>query len=129
MASSMPAAKGGLNFRRLWTDLAEPEWENTYSILRAKAEGRRRFQQLTAVSVIYAITVTDPAGFTAAFDKLGGKLPPRFRDFPRGMSIWGNLLPREHDGWHALRYIGSRTVARQADWKPLTAMRSSKEYS
>ena len=60
-------SKGWAEFQATMDKLAEPEWENMYSILRAKAnEGD--ISSRNPVSITFAFTVTDPAGFMAAFD-------------------------------------------------------------
>ncbi len=61
--------KDWADFQKTLSSLVETEWENTYSIIRAKVK-EGDVSSSNRVSMVYAITVTDPAGFMMAFDKL-----------------------------------------------------------
>ena len=113
--------KDWADFQKTLSSLVEPEWENTYSIIRAKVK-EGDVSSSNRVSMVYAITVTDPAGFMMAFDKLWDS--SAIQDFPGevylGQSIASGMMP----GTHLVTFVAdSRGKLTEA----IVAMQSSKE--
>ena len=61
--------KDWAEFQKTLNSLVEFEWENTYSIVRAKVK-EGDVSSANRVSMHIVFTLTDPAGFMTAFDKL-----------------------------------------------------------
>ena len=91
------SSKAWAEFQSSMDELTESEWENMYAILRAKAnEGD--ISTANPVSIIYSFTVTDPAGFMAAFDTFWNSAA--VQDFPGavylGQSLAAGMMPGTH---------------------------------
>ena len=56
-------------FQGAFQSLVETEWENTGAITRAKVNADDA-SCATPVTIVYGFTVTDPASFVSAFDKM-----------------------------------------------------------
>lgn len=115
--------KDWAEFLKTINSLVEFEWENTYSIVRAKVK-EGDVSSANRVSIIYALTVTDPAGFMTAFDKLWNS--SAIQDFPgevyMGQSIASGMMP----GTHFVTFVAdSRGKLTEA----FVAMQSSEEYA
>jgi hypothetical protein len=113
--------KDWAEFQKTLNSLVEFEWENTYSIIRAKVNDGD-VSSANPVSMVYGITVTDPAGFMTAFDKLWNS--SAIQDFPgavyMGQSIASGMTP----GTHFVTFVAdSRGKLTEA----IVAMQSSKE--
>ncbi len=108
-------------FQKTLRSLVEFEWENTYSIIRAKVKDGD-ISSSKPVSMVYGITVSDPAGFTAAFDELWDS--SAIQNFPGavyfGQTIASGMVP----GTHFVTFVAdSRGKLTEA----VVAMQSSKE--
>ena len=77
--------------------LTEREWENMYSIIRAKVK-EGDVSSVNPVSMVFAFTVTDPAGFMSAFDAFWNS--SAVQDFPGavylGQTIASGMMPGTH---------------------------------
>ena len=113
--------KDWADFQKTLNSLVDFEWENTYSILRAKVK-EGDVSSANRVSMIYAITVTDPAGFMKAFDKLWNS--SAIQDFPGevylGQFIASGMMP----GTHFVTFVAD---SRGKLTEVIVAMQSSKE--
>ena len=84
-------------FQASMAELTEREWENMYSITRAKVK-EGDVSSANPVSMVFAFTVTDPAGFMSAFDAFWNS--SAVQDFPGavylGQTIAAGMMPGTH---------------------------------
>ena len=84
-------------FQASMAELTEREWENMYSITRAKVK-EGDVSSANPVSMVFAFTVTDPAGFMSAFDAFWNS--SAVQDFPGavylGQTIASGMMPGTH---------------------------------
>ena len=84
-------------FQASMAELTEREWENMYSIIRAKVK-EGDVTSANPVSMVFAFTVTDPAGFMSAFDAFWNS--SAVQDFPGavylGQTIAAGMMPGTH---------------------------------
>ena len=94
--------KDWASFQAKLQRLIEPEWENTYAIMRAKAnEGD--VSSANPVSIIYALNVTDPATFMTAFDTLWNS--PAVQKFPGAVYLGQNVASGNMVGTHFVTFV------------------------
>lgn len=115
--------KDWAEFQKTLNSLVEFEWENTYSIVRAKVK-EGDVSSANRVSMHTVFTLTDPAGFMTAFDKLWNS--SAIQDFPgevyMGQAIASGMMP----GTHTVTFVAdSRGKLTEA----FVAMQSSKEFA
>lgn len=114
-------SKGWAEFQATMDKLAEPEWENMYSILRAKAnEGD--ISSRNPVSITFAFTVTDPAGFMAAFDTWWET--SSVQNFPGNVYLGQSLASGTMAGTHFVTWVAD---SQGKLMEAMTALRSSKD--
>ena len=84
-------------FQASMAELTEREWENMYSITRAKVK-EGDVSSVNPVSMVFAFTVTDPAGFMSGFDAFWNS--SAVQDFPGavylGQTIASGMMPGTH---------------------------------
>ena len=102
--SELPSSAAASNGTKEWAEfqssmaeLTEREWENMYSILRAKVNDGD-VSSPNPVSMIFTFTVTDPSGFMSAFDAFWNS--SAVQDFPGavylGQSLASGMMPGTH---------------------------------
>jgi len=89
-------------FQNAFQSLVETEWENTYAIMRAKANAGD-VSSSTPVSIVYGFTVTDPAGFMSAFDKMWNS--EVIQNFPGGVYFGQNIAAGTVPGTHFVTFV------------------------
>ena len=89
-------------FQSAFQSLVETEWENTYAIMRAKANAGD-VSSSTPVSIVYGFTVTDPAGFISAFDKMWNS--EVIQNFPGGVYFGQNIAAGTVPGTHFVTFV------------------------
>lgn len=89
-------------FQNAFQSLVETEWENTYAIMRAKANAGD-VSSSTPVSIVYGLTVTDPAGFMSAFDKMWNS--EVIQNFPGGVYFGQNIAAGTVPGTHFVTFV------------------------
>ena len=89
-------------FQNAFQSLVETEWENTYAIMRAKANAGD-VSSSTPVSIVYGFTVTDPAGFMSAFDKMWNS--EVIQNFPGGVYFGQNVAAGTVPGTHFVTFV------------------------
>ena len=89
-------------FQNAFQSLVETEWENTYAIMRAKANAGD-VSSSTPVSIVYGFTVTDPAGFMSAFDKMWNS--EVIQNFPGGVYFGQNIAAGTVTGTHFVTFV------------------------
>ena len=89
-------------FQNAFQSLVETEWENTYAIMRAKANAGD-VSSSTPVSIVYGFTVTDPAGFMNAFDKMWNS--EVIQNFPGGVYFGQNIAAGTVPGTHFVTFV------------------------
>lgn len=96
-AAASNGTKEWAEFQSSMAELTEREWENMYAILRAKVKDGD-VSSPNPVSMIFAITVTDPSGFMPAFDAFWNS--SAVQDFPGavylGQSLASGMMPGTH---------------------------------
>ena len=91
-------------FQNAFKSLVETEWENTYAIMRAKANAGD-VSSSTPVSIVYGFTVTDPAGFMSAFDKMWNS--EVIQNFPGGVYFGQNIAAGTVPGTHFVTFVAN----------------------
>ena len=110
-------------FQRTLFNLVEFEWENTYAILRAKANDGD-VSSTNPVSIVYGITVTDSATFMSAFNKLWNSAA--IQEFPGAVYLGASIAAGTMPGTHFVTFVAdSRGKLTEA----MMAMQSSKEMA
>jgi len=110
-------------FQRTLFNLVEFEWENTYAILRAKANDGD-VSSTNPVSIVYGITVTDSATFMSAFNKLWNSAA--IQEFPGAVYLGASIAAGTTPGTHFVTFVAdSRGKLTEA----MMAMQSSKEMA
>jgi hypothetical protein len=110
-------------FQRTLFSLVEFEWENTYAILRAKANDGD-VSSTNPVSIVYGITVTDSATFMSAFNKLWNSAA--IQEFPGAVYLGASIAAGTTPGTHFVTFVAdSRGKLTEA----MMAMQSSKEMA
>jgi hypothetical protein len=110
-------------FQRTLFSLVEFEWENTYAILRAKANDGD-VSSTNPVSIVYGITVTDSATFMSAFNKLWNSAA--IQEFPGAVYLGASIAAGTMPGTHFVTFVAdSRGKLTEA----MMAMQSSKEMA
>ena len=89
-------------FQNAFQSLVETQWENTYAIMRAKANAGD-VSSSTPVSIVYGFTVTDPAGFMSAFDKMWNS--EVIQNFPGGVYFGQNIAAGTVPGTHFVTFV------------------------
>ena len=89
-------------FQNAFQSLVETEWENTYAIMRAKANAGD-VSSSTPVSIVYGFTVTDPAGFMSAFDKMWNS--EVIQNFQGGVYFGQNIAAGTVPGTHFVTFV------------------------
>ena len=89
-------------FQSAFQSLVETEWENTYAIMRAKANAGD-VSSSNPVSIVYGFTVTDPAGFMSAFDKMWNS--EVIQNFPGGVYFGQNIAAGTVPGTHFVTFV------------------------
>ena len=89
-------------FQNAFQSLVETEWENTYAIMRAKANAGD-VSSSTPVSIVYGFTVTDPAVFMSAFDKMWNS--EVIQNFPGGVYFGQNIAAGTVPGTHFVTFV------------------------
>ena len=111
------------DFQRTLGSLVEFEWENTYAILRAKAnEGD--VSNPNAASIVYGITVTDSAAFMSAFDKLWNSAA--IQEFPGAVYLGASIAAGTMPGTHFVTFVAD---TRGKLTEAMMAMQSSEEMA
>jgi hypothetical protein len=110
-------------FQRTLSSLVEFEWENTYAILRAKANDGD-VSSANPVSIVYGITVTDSATFMSAFNKLWNSAA--IQEFPGAVYLGASIAAGTMPGTHFVTFVAdSRGKLTEA----MMAIQSSKEMA
>jgi hypothetical protein len=116
-------SKGWAEFQATMNKLAEPEWENMYAILRAKAnEGD--VSSKNPVSIIYGFTVTDPADFMVAFDTFWES--SSVQNFPGNVYLGQSLASGTMAGTHFVTWVAD---SQGKLMEAMTALRASKDLA
>ena len=89
-------------FQNAFQSLVETEWENTYAIMRAKANAGD-VSSSTPVSIVYGFTVTDPVCFMSAFDKMWNS--EVIQNFPGGVYFGQNIAAGTVPGTHFVTFV------------------------
>ena len=89
-------------FQNAFQSLVETEWENAYAIMRAKANAGD-VSSSPPVSIVYGFTVTDPAGFMSAFDKMWNS--EVIQNFPGGVYFGQNIAAGTVPGTHFVTFV------------------------
>ena len=114
-------SKDWVDFQETLNSLVEFEWENTYSIIRAKVNDGD-VSSANPVTMVYGLTVTDPTGFMTAFDKLWNS--STFQDFPGEVYMGQVIASGTMPGTHFVTFVAdSRGKLTEA----IVALQSSKD--
>ena len=110
-------------FQGAFQSLVETEWENTYAIMRAKANVGD-VSSTTPVTIVYGFTVTDPAGFMSAFDKMWNS--DVIQKFPGAVYLGQNIATGTMPGTHFVTFVAD---TRGKLTEAIMAMQSSKDMT
>ena len=110
-------------FQGAFQSLVETEWENTYAIMRAKINAGD-VSSATPVSIVYGFTVTDPAGFMSAFDKMWNS--DVIQNFPGGVYFGQNIAAGTIPGTHFVTFVAD---TRGKLTEAIMAMQNSKDMA
>ena len=89
-------------FQASMAELTEREWENMYSITRAKVK-EGDVSSANPVSMVFAFTVNDPAGFMSAFDAFWNS--SAVQDFPGAVYLGQTIASGRMPGTHFVTWV------------------------
>jgi hypothetical protein len=95
-------------FQATLRNIATPEWENMYAIMMAKVK-KDPTEMSNAVSIVYGMTVKDPAGYIAAFEKLLES--DAMANFPGNIYLGQNIASGNVKGTHFVTFVAESTGA------------------
>ena len=111
------------SFQSVFQSLVETEWENTYAILRAKANADD-VSDATPVSITYGLTVSDTNTFMRAFDVMWDS--EVIQDFPGAVYLGQVIAQGEIPGTHFVTFVAD---TRGKLTEAIMAMQNSKDMS
>jgi len=122
-AKAVANDRGWRTFQSSMQKLTEPEWENTYAILRAKvSEGD--ITSANPVSIVYSLTVTDAPAFMSAFNQMWGSAA--IQNFPGAVYFGQNIASGPIPGTHFITFVAD---SRGKLMEAVTKMQASEQMA
>ena len=122
-ASMYAESEDWSSFQSVFQSLVETEWENTYAILRAKANAGD-VSSATPVSITYGLTVSDAKTFMRAFDVMWDS--EVIQDFPGAVYLGQVIAQGEIPGTHFVTFVAD---TRGKLTEAIMVMQNSKDMS
>ncbi|MDB2449564.1 hypothetical protein N9W97_02285 [Pseudomonadales bacterium] len=95
-------------FQKSIRRIATPEWENMFAILMAKVK-KDPSKMTNPVSIVYSMTVKDPAEYVAAFGKLLES--NEIKAFPGNIYLGQSIASGNVKGTHFVTFVAESTGA------------------